>query len=71
MVNGKTYTKVIHVQSSISVDGVPATALTSDIQTYYAPKVGLIQNTIKINLNYLGLVSSTDTKTILKSSVIL
>lgn len=71
LVNGKTYTKVIHVESSISVDGVPATALTSDIQTYYAPKVGLIQNTIKINLNYLGLVSSTDTKTILKSSVIL
>lgn len=70
-VNGKTYTKVIHVQTSITADGVPPAALTSDIQSYYAPKVGLVQNTTKINLNYLTIVNNTDTKTNLKSSTIL
>ena len=70
-INGTTYTKVIHVQTSITADGVPPASLTSDIQSYYAPKVGLVQNTTKINLNYLTIVNNTDTKTILKSSVIL
>jgi hypothetical protein len=70
-INGKTYTKVIHVQTSITADGVPPASLTSDIQSYYAPKVGLVQNTTKINLNYLTIVNNTDTKTILKSSTIL
>ncbi|MDB5203370.1 MAG: hypothetical protein JWQ27_2779 [Ferruginibacter sp.] len=67
-VNGITYTNVIHVDSKISVGGIPASGLTTDIQSYYAPKVGLIENTTKVTLNYLGLVNNTDLKTILRGT---
>ena len=70
-VNGIAYSNVIHVQTSLAAAGVPSSSLTSDIQSYYAPKVGLIENTTKINLNYLGVVSNTDTQIKLKTSTIL
>lgn len=67
-VNGIAYTNVIHISMGISSSLVPSASLTSDIQSYYAPKVGLIENTNKVHLNYMGLVQNTDTKTILLSA---
>ena len=68
IVNGITYAEVIHVETTIAVSGIPATSLTSDIQSYYAPKVGLIENDTKIKLNYLTLVNNTNTQTKLKTT---
>ncbi|MBC7626646.1 hypothetical protein [Ferruginibacter sp.] len=71
-VNAIVYTDVVHVTSSLSVSvlGVPlpAGAVTSDVQSFYAKKYGLIQSSNKININYSGIVSDTDQQTILKSS---
>jgi hypothetical protein len=64
----KAYTDVIHVSSTIAVSGIPPTALTTDIQYYYAPNVGLIENTTKIDLNYFTLVSKSDNTVSLKTS---
>ncbi len=70
-VNSLTYNDVIHVKTDISVTGIPASALTTDIHTYYAPNAGIIENTNKINLNYLGIVNNTDITTRLKTAVLL
>lgn len=70
-VNGISYTNVIHVSTSISVAGVPPTSLVTDIDSYYAPNHGLIENTSKINLNYLTIVNSSDFATRLKTSTLL
>jgi len=67
-VNGIAYSNVIHVSLALSSTLVPAASLTTDIQSYYAPKYGLIENTNKVNLNYMGFVQNTDTKTILLSA---
>lgn len=67
-VNGATYTNVIHVSLALSSSLVPAASLTTDIQSYYAPKFGLIENTNKVNLNFSGFVQNTDAKTILLSA---
>ena len=68
IVNGITYTSVIHVETSVAVSGIPSASLTSDIQSYYAPKAGLIENHTKINLNYLTLINNTDTEIKLKTT---
>ncbi|MEO7445606.1 MAG: hypothetical protein ABIT96_05385 [Ferruginibacter sp.] len=70
-VKGKSYTGVIHVQTTISIAGLPPTALTTDIHSYYAPKVGLIQSTNKVTLNYLGINNTTDVTTNLVSSTVM
>lgn len=71
-VNGIAYSGVIHVSSSLSVSvlGVPlpAGAVTSDVQSFYAEKVGLIQSFNKITINYNGIVSNTDNQTSLLSA---
>jgi len=67
-VNGIAYSNVIRVSTVISSSLIPAGGLTTDIQSYYAPKFGLIENTNKVNLNFMGLVQNTDTKTILLSA---
>lgn len=69
-VNGVTYSNVIHIKSTLSSSDIPAANLTSDINNYYAPKVGVIETTNKINLNYSGFVQNVDTKLILMSSVL-
>ena len=68
MVNGKNYQNVIHVSTTITSELIPAASLTTDIHSYYAPNYGLIENTSKINLNYLGVVEKLDIATTLKSS---
>ena len=66
-VKGTTYTGVIHVTTTLTgtVGGVPlpAGALTTDIHSYYAAKVGLIQFFNKININFAGFVENTDQQT--------
>lgn len=67
-VQGKSYDKVIHVKTTISSDLIPAASLTSDINSFYAPNYGLIENTSKLNLDYLGVKEKIDISTTLKSA---
>jgi hypothetical protein len=73
VVNGITYTDVIHVKTDLSASTIagPVTGLTTDIHYYYAPRVGMIENTTVIDLDFMGFISHTNTKTILKSAIIL
>ena len=70
-VNGKTYNKVIHVSTALSVAGVPPASLVTDIDYYYAPNYGLIESSSKINLNYFGIINNSDFATRLKSATLL
>lgn len=65
-INGKPYTDVIQVTTTVAVTGLPAGSVTTDIQSYYAPKYGLIDNKNKISLPALTI--NIDQNTILKSS---
>lgn len=49
-VNGIAYTDVIHVTSTLAVTGLPAGSVTTDIQTYYARKSGLIESKYKVSV---------------------
>ncbi len=65
-VNAKTYTGVIKVTTSLNISGLPAGTITSDIQSFYAPKVGLIES---INIiKSITLAIDIDQTTILKVS---
>lgn len=72
VVNGNTYNNVIKVTSTfaVTISGIPlpAAALTTDIQNYYAPKYGLIQSINKININFSGIDDRTDQQINLKSA---
>lgn len=67
-VNGKDYSNVYHVSTSLSSSAIPSTALASTIDSYYAPGYGLIENTTQVELNYLGLVKEVNFKTELTSA---
>lgn len=67
-VHGKSYDKVIHVKTTITSDLIPAASLTTDINSFYAPNYGLIVNTSKLNLDYMGMVEKIDISTTLKSA---
>ncbi len=67
-VNGIAYSNVIHVSTTLSSALIPASSFSSGIDSYYAPKYGLIENTSVIQLNYLGLVENINVKTELMSS---
>ncbi len=69
-VNGKSYQNVIHVSTTITSDLIPGAALTTDIHSYYAPNFGLIENSSKLKLNFLGIEEKLDITTTLKSSVL-
>lgn len=60
-VNAITYTDVIHVSSVISVPGFP-TAVSSNIHYYYAPKYGLIENSVELSSTFIQLSVDTDTR---------
>ncbi|MEO6582826.1 MAG: hypothetical protein ABIO05_00795 [Ferruginibacter sp.] len=72
-VNGISYSDVIHVKRDItaSISGLPVTGLTTDMHYYYAPKVGLIENNVLLNLNFMGITNNTNTQTKLQSANIL
>jgi hypothetical protein len=65
-VNSKVYTDVIHITTSMATTGLPLGALITDIQTYYAPKYGLIESKNKIVVTTLGI--NTDQTTVLKTA---
>lgn len=69
-VNGNAYTDVITVKTDITptTPGIPASALTTDIKSYYARKVGLIQSDNKVVVNFAGFNQTSDTQLKLKSS---
>lgn len=73
VVNAISYTNVIHVTTTIAITGAPfPVTLTNNIQNYYAPKVGLIENDTQISFTITGFPpSNTDQQTILKASNIL
>ncbi len=62
-VNSIAYTNVIRVTTTLSVQGLPAGSITTDIQSYYAPKVGLIESKNKISAPILTV--NVDQNTIL------
>lgn len=72
-VNSINYNDVIHVKTDITASSIlgPVTGLTTDIHSYYAPRVGLIQNTTVIDLDFMGFINHTNTQTILKTATIL
>lgn len=68
-VNGVEYTDVIHVSSSISSPLITS-GFTSSIDSYFAPKYGLIENITKVDLDYMGLVQNVDLTTQLVSATL-
>lgn len=66
-VNGKTYNNVIHITTVLSSTSLPAGSLTTDIQTYYAPKYGMIESRNKITTTLLT-GSNVDQNTTLKTT---
>ena len=68
VVQGKSYDKVIHVKTTITSDLIPAASLTTDINSFFAPNFGLIENTSKLNLDYMGMKEKIDMSTTLVSS---
>ncbi len=63
VVNGNSYSNVIHVTTSLSSTSIPASGLTSSIDSYYAPKYGLIENSSVINLDYLTVTQKVNFST--------
>ena len=62
-VNGVAYTDVIHITTTIAVPGLPPGSVTTDIQSYYARKSGLIESKNKISAPVLTI--NVDQTTIL------
>jgi len=69
-VNGTNYTNVIHVTTTISSSLIPSSSLTSSIDSYYAEKFGLIENSSKVSLNFLGASEEVNVETKLTSAVL-
>jgi hypothetical protein len=71
VVNGVTYQNVIKVKTDISVPGLPAGSITTNIQRYYAPKFGEIKNDIEFVINFGGVTQNSNSSTILMSANLL
>jgi len=71
IVNSVTYNDVIHVSITISSSLIPSASLISSIDSYYANKYGLIENTTVINLNYGGIVENVKNQTKIVSATLL
>ena len=69
-VGGTSYSKVIHVSTTIASTLIPAASLTTNINSYYAAKYGLIENSSAVHLNFSGIVQDLDTQTTLVSAVL-
>ena len=68
IVNGVTYTDVIHVSGNITSSLIPAANLTTDIQNYFARRYGMIETNNKLALNFMGVSQNVDNKTVLISA---
>ncbi|MDQ6844372.1 MAG: hypothetical protein M3Z92_08485 [Bacteroidota bacterium] len=69
-VNGISYSNVIHVSTAISSPFIPSASLVTSINSYYAPKFGLIENSNVIHLNFAGIVVDVKTTTTLMSATL-
>lgn len=73
-VNGIAYTDVIHVTTTLSISffgsPLPIGAVITDIQNYYAKKVGMIESKNKISINFSGIINNIDQLTTLKKATI-
>ncbi|MEP6584476.1 MAG: hypothetical protein ABJA90_09415 [Ginsengibacter sp.] len=69
-VGAATYSNVIHVSTTIASSLIPAASLVTDINSYYAPKYGLIENSSVVHLNFAGVVQDLDTETTLVSATL-
>ncbi len=70
-VNAITYNDVIHVSTTISSSLIPSASLTSSINSYYAKKYGLIENSTIIKLDFTGIVENVNIETKLVNSILL
>lgn len=74
-VGANAYTNVIDVVTTISapaITTIPGSSLTTDIHSYYAPKVGMIETDAKIDIVVPGFIDQhVNTQTKLTSSNIL
>lgn len=71
IVNNVTYNNVIHVAATITSSLIPSSGLSSNSNSYYAEKYGLIKSSTKISLNYMGLVQNVNLFVQLNISTIL
>lgn len=69
-VNGIVYNDVIHVSSHISSAFIPPASLTTSIDTWYAKKYGMIENTNVVHLDFAGIVQDVNTATTLTGATL-
>lgn len=62
-VSGSNYSNVIHVSTSLSAAGIPSSGFNATINSYYAPKYGLIESGTMLSVNYLTLSESVNIHT--------
>ena len=67
-VNGTIYNNVINVKTEITSAGLPAGTIVTDIKSYYAPNVGLIEGDYKVTIALAAI--DVHNQTLLKSAVI-
>lgn len=70
-VNSQNYTEVIHVSTTLTSSLIPSASLTSTINSYYAKRYGLIENSTIIKLNYTGIVENVSVETKIVSATLL
>lgn len=66
-VNGISYSNVIHVSTSLSSPLI-ISGFTSSIDSYYAPKYGLIESKTVVHLDYSGITEDVNISTNLMSA---
>jgi len=69
-INGTNYSNVIHVATTITSALIPASSLTTSIDSYYAERFGLIENSTVVKLNFFGTTENVDISTKLTSAVL-
>ncbi|HRO06276.1 MAG TPA: hypothetical protein PLE75_06315 [Ferruginibacter sp.] len=75
-VRGNNYTGVKHIKTTVSAVvgtppiSTPVTGLFSDINSYYAPRYGLIENSTILSIDFMGVQDSVNTQTFLLSATL-
>ncbi len=67
-VNGTVYNNVIQITTTITSSSLPAGTIVTDIRSYYAPKVGLIEGDYKVEVALAAI--EVNNQTLLKTAVI-
>lgn len=70
-VNGNAYTDVIRVKTSLTSSIIPPSGLVTDIEDFYARRVGAIESKVNIQVAFMGVSQSVNTQTILLSATLL